>query len=89
MCHCAANPGLSLCLVPDVDDLFVVLPGDRVEAGGAAVEGLVELEVLPLRPLHVFSYFLSGFLSVGLTSVQQTPCRPLFLRSRLVPALLL
>ena len=41
---------MSLCLVPDVDDLFDLLFGDRVEA---TVEGMVELEVLHLRTIHV------------------------------------
>ena len=48
-CHCAANPGVSLCSVTDGDDMFGVLFRDRVEADDAAVEGLVELQVLPLR----------------------------------------
>ena len=45
--------GICLCLVPDVDDLSDILLGNRVEADDAAVEGLVELEVLLLRTLHV------------------------------------
>ena len=49
----AANPGVYLCFVPDVDDFFDVLLGDRVEADDATVEGLVELEFLLLRALHV------------------------------------
>ena len=49
----AANPGVRLCLILDVDDLFGVLLGDRVEADDAADEDLVELEVLLLRALHV------------------------------------
>ena len=43
----------SLCLVPDVDGLFDVLLGDRVAAEDAAVEGLMEFEVLPVRSLSV------------------------------------
>ena len=43
MCHNAENHGVGLCLVPVT---FDVLLGDRPEADNAAVEGLVELEVL-------------------------------------------
>ena len=52
MCNRAANRGGCLCLVPDVDDPFDVLLGDRIEANNAAVGRLVELEVLALRTLH-------------------------------------
>ena len=40
----------ALSLVCDIVDVFL---GDRVEADDAAVEVLVELEVLILRALHV------------------------------------
>ena len=53
MCHCAANLGAGFFLVSDVDDFSDFLLGDRVEADNAAIEGVVELEVLFLRNLHV------------------------------------
>ena len=52
-CNREANPGVCLCLAPDVDNLVDVLLEDRVQADDVAVEGLVELEVLMLRALHV------------------------------------
>ena len=82
VCNRAANPGVCLCRVVDVEDCFGVLLGNRVEADDAAVERLVELEVLLLRVLHVHSVdrvvvrlqkcvslcLLSGVLSLWLTS---------------------
>ena len=35
-----------------MDDLFAVLPADRLEASDAAVEGLIELDFLFARTLH-------------------------------------
>ena len=53
MCIRAAHPGVRLCLVPAGDDFVDVLLGDRVEADDTAFEGVVELEVLLLRTIHV------------------------------------
>ena len=50
---CSADPGVSVCFIADVDDIFDVLLGDRVEADNPTVEGLVEVEVLLLRALHI------------------------------------
>ena len=48
-----ADPGECLWLAPSVDDMFDVLPEDRVEADDASVDGLVELEVvLRTFPVH-------------------------------------
>ena len=47
----AAIFGVCLCFVPDVDDFFDVLLGDRAEA--AAADCVVELEVFLLRGLPV------------------------------------
>ena len=84
VCNRSANPGVWLCLVPDVDDLSDVILGNRVEADDTAEEGLVELEVLLLRTLHAHNVNCvevslkmlvslvrySRFLSMGLTSVK-------------------
>ena len=53
MCNRTAKPGFSICSVPDVDNFLGVLLGHRVETDNAAIESLVELEVLLLRAFHV------------------------------------
>ena len=65
-------------LVPDVDNLFHVLHGDRVEVDGVAVEGLVELDVPQSRSRHGEAsnvckpsvYFLAELVSGRSTSVK-------------------
>ena len=51
--YSTADAGVGFCLVPDVDDCFHVLLRGRVETDNAAIERLVEPEVLHLRALHV------------------------------------
>ena len=47
------SPVFSFCFVPGVDGFLDVLQGDRVETDNAAIERLVELEILLLRAFQV------------------------------------
>ena len=53
VCDCTANPGFSICSVPDVDDFLDELLGDRVGTDDSAIQRWVYLEALRLRAFHV------------------------------------